>query len=513
MLMGGVGGALLLLLGYLAFRTPAAEMGYLYTDLDPSAAQSITEKLKADGVPFQISADGTGVMAPQDRLAELRMSLAGEQMGGKIGYEVLDQEEPFGVSSSRAKLNETRAIEGELARSIESLESVLKARVHIVMPERAMFAAEARKASAAVTVKTRGTLPSQGVQSIRYLVSSAVPELSPDSVSIIDQSGALLARAGEGGGAAGSEIEEKQAAMEARLRQQIEALVEPIVGDGKVRVEVAALLDRDQSREEANVFDPDKQVVKHQISVESGDESSESEADAQAATVATQLPENSGQPAGAGGDSRQSRKSESSEDITYDNSQSHTVTVRAPGKVNRLTVAVLVDGGPKGVPQPQITRLTRLVENAVGFDAERGDSVVVESMAFAAPEDLGEADGMLSNLPWDNIFDIVKILIVAGVLLVGARMMRDRRRAPEPADTAALPAPDGLPALPAGSEATLAELEAQRAAESDLAMLDQEIALAQVDGRVKLSALKRIGDAVKASPGESASVVRQWMNA
>jgi flagellar M-ring protein FliF len=513
MMMAGVGGALLLLLGYLAFRTPAAEMGYLYTDLDPAAAQSITEKLKADGVPFQISADGTGVMAPQERLAELRMSLAGEQIGGKIGYDVLDQEEPFGVSSSRAKLNETRAIEGELVRSIESLESVLKARVHIVMPERPMFAAEARKASAAVTVKTRGTLPAGSVQAIRYLVSSSVPELSPESVSIVDQSGALLARAGEAGGASSGEIEERQAAMEARLRQQIEALVEPIVGEGKVRVEVAALLDREQSREEANVFDPDKQVVKHQISVESGDESSESEAGADAATVATQLPENQDQPAGAASDSRQSRKSESSEDITYENSQSHTVTVRTPGKVNRLTVAVLVDGGPRGVPQPQITRLTRLVENAVGFDAERGDSVVVESMAFAAPADLGEADGMLSTLPWNNIFDIVKILIVGGVLLLGARMMRDRRRANDGAgDTAALPAPDGMIPLP-GGEQSLEQLEKQRASESDLAMLDQEIALAQVDGRIKLSALKRIGDAVAASPGESASVVRQWMNA
>ena len=511
MMMGGVAGALLLVFGFLAFRTPDAEMGYLYTDLDPAAAQSITEKLKADGIPFQISADGTGVMAPQERLAELRMSLAGDQIGGKLGYDVLDQEEPFGVSSSRAKLNETRAIEGELAKSIESLESVLKARVHIVMPDRPMFAAEARKATAAVTVKTRGTLPNEGVQAIRYLVSSSVPELSPDSISIVDQSGALLARAGEGGGSSSSEVEERQASMEARLRQQIEALVEPIVGDGKVRVEVAAVLDRDQSREEASVYDPDKQVVKHQISVESGDESLENDAEAQGASVATQLPENQGQPAGAAGDRRQSKKNESSEDITYDNSESRTVTVRSPGKVNRLTVAVLVDGGPKGVPQPQITRLTRLVENAVGFDAERGDSVVVESMAFAAPEDLGEADGMLSNLPWNQIFDILKILIVAAVVLFGARMLRDRRRPADENAVAALPAPDGATALLAPDE--LAALEAQRAAESDLALLDQEIALAQVDGRVKLSALKRIGDAVKASPAESASVVRQWMNA
>jgi flagellar M-ring protein FliF len=365
-------------------------------------------------------------------------------------------------------------------------------------------------------VKTRGTLSSQGVQSIRYLVSSSVPELSPESVSIVDQSGALLARAGEAGGAGASEIEERQSALEARMREQIEALVEPIVGQGKVRVEVAAVLDRDQSREESNVFDPDKQVVKHQITVESGDESLENDVDATGATVAAQLPENQGQPAGGAGDTRQAKKNESSEDTTYDNSQTRTVTVRSPGKVTRMTVAVLVDGGPRGVPQPQITRLTRLVENAVGFDAERGDSVVVESMAFAAPEELGEGEGPLANLPWDQIFSVLKVLIVAAVILFGLRMLRDRRRAEAPAlegaGAAALIGPDGFAALPGGEGQSLEELEARRMAQSDLSMLDQEITFAQVDGRIKLSALKRIGETVKGSPAESASVIRDWMN-
>ena len=151
LIMGGVALVLLVGLGALAFRGETPQMGYLYTDLDPAAAASISEKLKGQNVAFQLSPDGTSIMAPQDKLAELRMSLAGEQLGGKIGYDVLDQEEPFGVSSSRAKMNETRAIEGELSRSIESLQTVSKARVHIVMPERAMFSNESRKATAAAT--------------------------------------------------------------------------------------------------------------------------------------------------------------------------------------------------------------------------------------------------------------------------------------------------------------------------------------------------------------------------
>lgn len=524
MLMGGVALALLVGLSVLALRSPSSEMGYLYTDLDPSAAQAISEKLRAQNVPFQISADGTSIMAPAAKLAELRMAMASEKLGGKIGYEVLDAEEPFGVSSSRAKMNETRAVEGELARSIESLERVARARVHIVMPERAMFAAEPRKATAAVTVKTSGRLTGEAVQSIRYLVSSAVPELAPESVSVVDQSGALLARAGEGGDAAGSQIEERQAAVEARLRQQIEAMIEPIVGVGKVRAEVSALLDRDQTREEAELYDPDTQVIARQVTVESSDQSDENQAAADGATVATQLPEADGAITGNGGDSRRSARNETSEDITFQNSRTQRLSVRNPGKVNRLTVAVMVDGGEKGLPQPQVQRLTRLVENAVGFDAERGDSVIVESMAFATAEDMESSESALPfGITADQLFGFLKLLLIGVVGLFALRMLRPAR--PDAAPLL-LPASEEDPALSApesaemlalatraadGDEQAMQQLEALR--ENEQPMLDQEIALAQVDGRIKLSALRRIGDAISSNPTESASVIRQWMNA
>lgn len=507
----------LVLLGALAFvatRGGNAQMGFLYTDLDPAAAQAITEKLKAQNIPFQLSADGTSVMAPQDKLAELRMSMAGDRLGGKVGYEVLDAEEPFGVSSSRAKINETRAIEGELSRSIETLTSVVKARVRIVMPERAMFAAESRKATAAVTIKSRGRLPAEAVQSIRYLVAASVPELSAEAVTIVDQNGTLLARAGEAGEASAAQADERQVAVEARLRAQIEAMLEPIVGVGKVRAEVAAVIARDQVREDTNVFDPDKQVISHQVTVESNNQDNDSSGASRGASVAAQLPDPAGQGAGAGGNTRQSAKKDNSEDTTYENSATRSVTIRGPGKVSRLSVAVMIDGGKKGFPPAQLQRLTRIVEGAVGYDAERGDSVIVEPMVFAAADALeGEKPGFLSTVTTEQIFGLVKLLMIAVVGLIAIRMLKPRAARAGDAEDPLL-----ISQTPQGRELTAGGDEAQKLLGmqepgTDMALLDQEIALAQVDGRIKLSALKRIGDAVAGSPGESASVIRQWMNA
>lgn len=523
--IGAVGLALVIGLVILALRPSSAGLAYLYTDLDPSSAQAISEKLKAQNIEFQLSADGTAILAPQDRLAELRMTLAGEQLGGKIGYEVLDAEQPFGMSAAREKMNETRAIEGELARSISTLQAVSAARVHIVMPDKAIFAREARKASAAVTLKTRSRLSAENIEAIRSLVAAAVPELSPEAVSIIDAQGRLLARAGEAGSAGGQEIDERQLALEQRLRGQIEQLLEPIVGAGKVRAEVSAELDRAQKREEARVFDPDAQVISRQISVESGKQDQESQAGDGGVTVGNQLPTGGASGPASGGTQSQSRANETSEDVTYDNSRTDTVTATGPGGIKRLSVAVSIDpGAKKSLPTDQMQKLTRLVENAVGYDAERGDSVVVEAMPFTPP---AEAEGagldIMRYVPTAQILPMLELLLVAAVGLMVLRMVRSgssgeatgtvallsgRRAAdgiePDANGDTLLPALEGDPALPAPPSL---------ANPSHMAALDQEIALAQVEGGIKASSLKRIGETIASNPAESASVIRQWMNA
>ena len=511
--MGAVAAVMLAALAMLALRGGNEQMGFLYSDLEPAAAQGIAEKLKAQNVPFTLSSDGTSIMAPESKLAELRMSMAGEKMGGKIGYDVLDQEEPFGVSASRAKMNETRAIEGELTRSIQTLQGVSRARVHIVMPERQMFATTATKATAAVTVKTKSRLSAEAVQSIRYLVSSSVPDLAPEAVSIVDSTGALLARAGDASTASGGDADERQAEVEGRLRDEVEALLSPIVGQGKVRAEVSAEIDRDQTQEQSEIYDPDKQVIAHQITVGSKQNSNDTEPAPTGASVANQLPEARAQgPATPGGPTRQSAQEDTSEDTTYSNSLTRSTVVRGPGKIKRLTVAVMVDGGAKGLPAAQVQRLTRLVENAVGADSDRGDSVVIESMAFAPDEMLKDETGILSKLPMDQIWSVAKLLLIAVVGLIAIKMIRPK---PEPvlvADGGMLNAQGGGgPGQPPRLDANGDPIALPD--DSEETSLEDEISLAQVDGTMKAGALKRVGDVVSVSPTEAAAVIRQWMNA
>ncbi len=506
--LAAMGAVALLLIGGLAAvanMQGKGPMGYLFTELDPAAAQEISAKLAAQNVPYQLSPDGSAILAPVDRLAELRMSLAGEKVGGKIGYEVLDAEAPFGLSAAREKMDQTRAIEGELARSIESLETVTRARVHLVMPERQLFATEPRPASAAVQLRTRGRLGAQQVDAIRYLVAASVPELAPERISIVDQNGTLLARAGDPGGAGASD--ERRMALQNQLRENVETLLASVVGDGRVRAEVAVELDPDELREEQAQFDPDGQVIAKTTSVESGESADENSALlGGAATVATQMPEN--RQTATPGDARKTQSTQRSEETTYDNSVTKRTRVRPSGGIRRLTVSVMVDGVGEGAAwkprsPAEIQRLQRLVENAVGFDAQRGDRVIVDSLKFAAADAGAEEAGF--NLPTGELFGLARLLLMGGMLLGGlwmiAKLMRDRLPVPQ----AALAGPAGA-AGPSGPIDLTPQQPRQEALES---AIDAE----RDAGHQRAVLARKASDLAAENPGEAATLIRQWMTA
>jgi flagellar M-ring protein FliF len=484
-LIAGAGLAALIAIAFLA-NTARGPMTPLYSGLDPAAAKPIIARLQAENVPFELASDGSSISVPADRIAELRMKLAGESLGGPIGYGVLDAEQPFALTSARARINEVRAIEGELARSIETLDRVAHARVHIVMPERPLFARDARPATAAVTLRTRGTLDRQAVDAIRNLVASGVPELAVDRVAVVDQHGQLLARAGEPGGGM---IEDREAEIAEQLRGRVEDLVGRVVGPGRVRAEVAVTLDRNRVREEETRFDPDGQVLAQQTTVANSGDSLEQRQE-QASSVSQQLPDAGASGSAAGPASRNSRKEDSAES-RFNNSGVRRVTERDGGDIKRLTVSVLVDKGAADgkakIGPAELARLLPLVRGAVGYDEKRGDSVVVDALDFAAATD---DDGGLPEAaarPWIYLGAGAVTLVAVGG---GAFWMTRRRRAaaadarPAMAETA--PATDTLPAL---------------------AMATQGPLLALPGGP---SLAEQVGALVAARPAEAVAVLRQW---
>src|SRR5216684_7327858 len=186
------------LVGFFAFlilRVTAPQMTPLFTDLTFEDSASIVKDLERQGIPFELKNDGAIVMVPKDRVARLRMKLAesGLPKGGGVGYEIFDKSDVLGATSFVQNINHLRALEGELARTIRAIERVQQARVHLVLPERPLFSRDKAEPSASIVLKVRGTLEAQQVRAIRHLVATAVNGLRPQRVSVVDETGRLLA--------------------------------------------------------------------------------------------------------------------------------------------------------------------------------------------------------------------------------------------------------------------------------------------------------------------------------
>jgi flagellar M-ring protein FliF len=551
LVMGLVAAAVLGGLAFVSTRMSTEPMAYLFSNLEPTEAQSITEKLRGLNVPFELNADGSAIMVPTDQVRELRMQLAGEGMTGAIGYELLDNQSTLGTTAFLQSVNHARAIEGELARTIRDLESVQEARVHLVLPQRQLFEQEARKPSASITLKTRGKLTPGQVNAIRQLVASAVPDLDPGMISIVDQSGTLLARAADGDDAAGliGNLQERQLSVEAKMRQEIEAMIERIVGPGRVRAEVSVELETEQTREESEVYDPDKQVVARSTTVERNDQNQDGQVGG-AVSVGNALPEQ--RQDAANNATSQSSSGETSEQVDYANSRTRKTTVKESGAIKRISVAVLVDGtyakaqGGKTNYAPrsaeELQKFSRLVQSAVGFNEDRGDTVVVENIRFVTDDTPAvDAEALPLGLEKSDMMRLVEIGITAllaliALLFVFRPMVNRLLGRGDAGNTGELATADGVAQLE-GPEQRLAlappssdddnEELAKRASQGDERALDilrekrstgqaklsieSEIDVAQIEGKVKGSALKKVGEVVARHPAESAAIIRQWM--
>ena len=513
--MAAVTLALVGFFGFVIMRVTTPPMATLFTDLSYEDSSAIIKDLERQGIPYEMKNDGAVIQVPKDKITRLRMKLAegGLPKGGGIGYEIFDKSDALGSTSFVQNINHLRALEGELARTIKAIDRIQAARVHLVLPERPLFSRETPEPSASIVLRVRGALEPQQVRAIRHIVASAVNGMKAQRVSIVDESGQLLANgaAGDGAGDGGSG-DERRASFEKRMRDQVETIVSSVVGSGRARVQLTADFDYNKITQTSDKFDPEGRVLRSSQSRE------ESAATANAndgqVTVNNELPGAQGQGGGATAKD-QSKKSE--EINNYEISRVTKTEVTEAGRVNRISVAVLVDGSysknDKGEvvyaarSKEDLDRIGTLVRSAIGFDQKRGDQVEVVNLKFAESPSVIPADapkGFLGMFQFtkDDIMYFVElgVMLILGIIVVFmvVRPLLKRVLAADPA--AAIPAP--LPALP---EVPVAPAQPQIAATS---MID----VAQVQGQVHAQSVHRVGELADRNPNETATIIRQWLS-
>jgi flagellar M-ring protein FliF len=511
------------LIGFFAFviiRVTTPQMTTLFTDLSVEDSSGIIKDLERQAIPYELRNDGAVIMVPKDKVTRLRMKLAeaGLPKGGGVGYEIFDKSDALGTTSFVQNINRLRALEGELARTIRAIDRIQDARVHLVLPERPLFTREAPQPSASIVVRVRGGLEPQQIRAIRHLVASAVNGLKPQRVSIVDESGQLLAD-GSATDADGVTGDERRNAFENRMRHQVEAIVSSVVGSGRARVELSADFDYNKITQTSDKFDPEGRVLRSsQTRVES---STTAENNGQV-TVNNELPGN--QPSDNPNPARdQSKKSE--ETNNYEISRTTKTEVTEVGRVNRISVAVLVDGTYAKNEQgqtvyaerskEQLDRIATLVRSAIGFDQKRGDQVEVVNLKFAEPPavvPLSEPAGLLGMiaLTKDDVMYVVELAVMAllglVVVFMVIRPLVKRILASEP--TAASAQPAALP-VPADASAHPAEPGQNLIPGSNATA--QLIDVAQVQGQVHAQSVHRVGELAERNPAETASIIRQWL--
>jgi flagellar M-ring protein FliF len=518
MAMVAVTTALIAFFAFVIMRVTTPQMTTLFTDLSVEDSSAIIKDLERQAIPFELRNDGAAILVPKDKVTRLRMKLAegGLPKGGGVGYEIFDKSDALGTTSFVQNINHLRALEGELARTIRAIDRIQAARVHLVLPERPLFSRETPEPSASIVVRVRGALEPQQIRAIRHLIASAVNGLKPQRVSIVDEAGHLLADgAGTGTDGDNAVADERRAGLEKRMRNQVEAIVSSVVGAGRARVELAADFDYNKVTQTSDKFDPEGRVLR---SSQTREESSATADNSGQVTVNNELPgsqnNNNATPA-----RDQSKKSE--ETNNYEISRTTKTEVTEAGRINRLSVAVLVDGSysknEKGEQvyqersKEELDRIATLVRSAIGFDQKRGDQVEVVNLKFAeapAVVPLAEPTGLLGMLQFtkDDVMYVIELgvmmLLSLVVLFMVIRPLVKRILASE--EVAAL-----VGVVPALTDASAQAPPGQSLVPGGAASL---IDVAQVQGQVHAQSVHRVGELAERNPNETANIVRQWLS-
>ncbi len=417
----------LALIGTLVYFSSQPEYGVLFGDLKATDAQAIVEKLKADNVPYQLSNNGTSVSVPASRITELRLQMAsaGVISGGHVGFDLFDKQS-FGATDFTQQVNYKRAIEGELARTLEGMDEVEQVRVHITPAKESIFTEKTERAKASVMLRVRQgrELSGERTESIVNLVSSAVENLDSSDVSVLDTRGRVLSSSERNGGRGdagkfNSQIESRRR-LESETAARIVTLLEPITGAGHVRADVAAELDFSQVEQTEEKYNPQSQVIRSQQTSQESRNSAPARGGITGARAADPTLQSAPAPTAnnASGDQRAATTTNFEIDKTVRR------TTGGGARITRLSASVVVDYksvngvGTTRTPE-ELDKMQQLVTAAIGIDANRGDQIVVQTIPFDQPT-LEPKDNSLFARYKEFIPPLIKYgaLIFATLLLI-----------------------------------------------------------------------------------------------
>lgn len=502
----------------------------LYNNLSDQDGGAIVTQLTQMNIPYRYSDNGSAILVPDDKVYDLRLRLAqqGLPKGGAVGFELLDKEK-FGISQFSEQINYQRALEGELARTIETLGPVKRARVHLAMPKPSLFVREQKAPSASVTLNLESgrALDEGQVNAVVHMVSSAVAGLPPGNVTLVDQGGHLLTKSDTSGRALNDTQLNYTTDVESRYQRRIESILVPIVGSGNVHAQVTAQIDfasKEQTEEQYRPNgNPDQSTIRSRQLNQSNQLNgqfpggvpgalSNQPAPANTAPITTPAQANTqgeNQPASATVQSGSSNNSRD-ETINYEVDKTLRHTRLNVGDVQRLSVAVVVnyrqlaEGKPTPLSEDQLKQIESLTREAMGFSPTRGDTLNVVNSPFTAHE-----DDALDTLPFWKSPMFFDLLLSAGrwllVLLIAWLLWRKAVR----------------PLITQRTEAIKLATEAQQSRKAEDTepsvtvnlSRDEQIQQRMVNQRLSAEIMsQRVRDISDSDPRVVALVIRQWVN-
>jgi flagellar M-ring protein FliF len=542
--LAGSGAIVLVLLWALVHFMNRVDFQTLYADLDPQEAQSIVQRLEELNIPYQLEIDGRTVKVAADKLPEARIQLASQGMpeSGRIGFEIFDRTN-FGLTNFQEQVNYQRALEGELARSIMTLAEVEAARVHLVLAKESLFQTpdEQTKASVILKLKSGRTLSPAAAQGIVNMVASSVKGLSPEKVVLIDYRGKVLSRNESGDTGLSSQQLDARQKLETELASKIIQILEPAVGQGKVRPQVSVVMNFQQVEETVEQYDPQGSVVRSQQTQEErqqrierertggipGPRSTPSPNPANPAAITPPPPDGQTTPTTVPELLKQN------ETINYEVSKAVRHVVNPVGKVDRVSVAVIIDNltkvttGQDGQPQTsqeprsadEMKKYKDLVSAAIGFNPERGDQLTIENVSFEGETGLVEPPTFLERQGPIIITGLRYLIIPVVFILLYLLFLRPVQKfvltnwssSGTPAPTRALPRLPG----PIQTPMTVKQLEAQlngTSAQEPAGSASEEYApVGAAPSKIDMIR-KRVVEHAQSDPETVARLVRVWLS-